>query len=203
MSVMMIDKKTGRTEHAGTMRPVVQAWGDVGEEELARLWQELRDGDAATAGKAEQTLAGAGKRAVEFIHGQLARDSAPPDGAEVDRLVKQLDAELVQDREKALASLREMGSLIEPHLRRAQQAGLSAEAGTRVDLLLQRLTSDGEVSLATADELGAPNLRQEGRAMRVLARIGTPAAVTVLRELAAGPGGVSRTRYARAALREP
>jgi hypothetical protein len=204
MTCMMIDKKTGQTVRAGPMRPVAASRPNVTDEELTRLWEALGEGEPGAAREAEQAMAGGGQRSVEFIRARMqAAKPAPADDAEVDRLIKQLDAEQARDREEAATALRHMGGVIEPHLRKARQGQLSAEAATRVELLLRQITSDDAASLATIEEVVNPDARREARAIRVLAHIGTRAAVELLRELAITPAHLARARYARAALREP
>ena len=69
----------------------------------------------------------------------------------------------------------------------------------RLQLLLSHVRDAATVnSLPASDD---PDIRREQRAIRALARIGTPAAAEALKVLADGPADAPQTRQAVAALR--
>lgn len=103
---------------------------------MARLWQELATEDLAKASRASVALARGGDEAAKFLSRCLK--AKPVDPARTRRLVAELDSPRYPVREKAQAGLAALGLAALPALRTAQKAGLSAEAGSRIKVLLAR-----------------------------------------------------------------
>jgi hypothetical protein len=170
--------------------------------ELEQYWTALSDPDAPKADESARGLIAGGDRAVALLRSKL-RPKPKPDPDQVQQLIDQLDAQHVQDREKAVARLRQLGETIEAQLRQTLSATPSAETKSRIDVLLGQIAEDRRAALPAGQLIANADLRRDVRAIQALARIGTPPAIEALREAAVGPAGAARTRYARAALREP
>jgi hypothetical protein len=109
--------------------------------------------------------------------------SAEP--AQLNALLARLDAEKFEEREKAFEELVELADAAEPRLRLALGEGLGLEVKRRVERALERIELD--------------RLRAE-RAVEVLEIIGNDEARKVLRELAGGMRGATRTEHAAGAM---
>ena len=114
----------------------------------------------------------------------LIRDRVRPadPAAEVARLIRQLDAADLATREAASRELSQWGEAATAAARKALDANPSPEVRRRLEFFLE----DGK------DQAHRTTLRPV-RAVEVLERIGTPAAVEVLRGLAAGPADAITT----------
>jgi hypothetical protein len=110
------------------------------------------------------------------------------DARQLARLIQGLDGAQFEDREKAVKELAALGAAAEPALRRAAEAGASAETKRRAAELLRR------VAAGKAERL--PVLR----AVEVLERIADADARKLLEEIAAGAPGAWLTEEARSAL---
>jgi hypothetical protein len=203
MTAYSIDSKTGRVIHSGPARTGVEP-RVVSPDELARLFDALRNADSAEAEKAVQDLAAAGDPAVALLRSKLPVISAP-DPKRVSKLVALLDAEQLKDRDDASTELKRIGEMVEPQLKAALTDGLSVEAHNRLEAVLShvhaRLASPGEA--ADIDpSVQDPDLRLRLRAVRVLALVATPAAVDCLHILASGPRGALGVAQARSQLRK-
>src|SRR5262249_33491456 len=111
------------------------------------------------------------------------------DEAAVARLVKQLDDDDFETREKASAELEKRGPKIAPVLRALLDKSKSAEVRRRLETLLDQWAK----TPLTGEELRAM------RAVEVLDALGTPEARQVLKALADGADSVL-TREAKAVL---
>src|SRR5262249_29991478 len=112
----------------------------------------------------------------------------------VKQLLGELDNERFAVRQAASRELAELGEQIAPALRRALQGKPPLEVHKRVNALLERalIADRGTVR-------SAPLLRTL-RSIRLLDRLGTPAAIEILRRLAAGPPAARITREASEAV---
>jgi hypothetical protein len=115
---------------------------------------------------------------------------AAPDAVRLTRLIGDLDSEAFATREAATTELTKLGALAEPALRKALEAGPSAEARRRIEQLLAKLESTS----STGEPLRA------SRGIETLERIGTPEARELLARLGRGAPGAGLTREAKAAL---
>jgi HEAT repeat protein len=131
------------------------------------------------------TLVQAPEKAVPCLKEHLAQ-FANVDAKQVARLLKNLDSDEFDVREKATEGLEKLGAAIEPNLREALKGELSEEARTRLQQVLSRFESGSSV--------------RGSRALEVLERIGSPEAREVLQSLAKGASQTSLTKEAQACL---
>jgi hypothetical protein len=160
------------------------------EDGLRRAWEGLGAPVPSEAYPGLWALVAGGDRSVELLGARL-RPAHAADEKEVARLVKGLDDEAFEAREKALARLVALGEAAAPALRKHLAAPPSAEAGQKIRDLL-----------AAAEALTPERLRQ-ARAVQVLEYIGSQRAREALRALAAGDPAARLTAEAASALRRP
>jgi hypothetical protein len=149
------------------------------------LWHDLADADA---GKAYRALGG-WLAAPETAIAIFRRSFAPiksVDSGQVSRLVADLDADQYAVRDRASRELRSLGQGAREHLRQALKTATSIEVTRRIEAALA----------ATPDE----ELRTR-RAIEVLEAIGTPAAMTLLKEWGTGNPETVVAREVAAALK--
>jgi WD40 repeat protein len=167
--------------------------GDPGDEQVRRLWDDLRSPDGGSAFRSMQMLLAAPRRALPLIKGELS--PVPKlEAGRVARLLADLDAEDFGTRERATGELRRLGDAVEAALRRTLERPPAAEVGRRVEKLL------GEIEAERGPNVPAERLRRL-RSLEVLEHLGTPEARAWLAELAAGEPEAPLTRQAQAALR--
>jgi hypothetical protein len=104
---------------------------------------------------------------------------------QISGLVHELDADDFAVREKASAALVRLGPSAEPALREAQAKAGAPEVKQRLEQVLQQLEEKH---------------RHLGNALEMLEMIGTPAARSLLNDLANGARDSRLTREAQAAL---
>jgi hypothetical protein len=156
--------------------------------ELDALWDRLA-GDAEKADAAIQELAASPEQAAELA----ARSLKPAEKGQTERVARllgQLDSNTFAERERAEASLAELGEDAAEALYAALDGEPSAEVRRRAERLLGRLR----------DGPPAPERLRSLRAVQLLEWAGSPAARRALEALADGAPGAERTRAARAAL---
>jgi hypothetical protein len=122
---------------------------------------------------------------VPMLRARLLRPA--PSAERVAALIADLDAGAFAPRERAGAELRELGRVVEPALKRALEAGPTIEAHRRLERLLKDITGPGERARPV-------------RAVQALEYANTPAARTLLKDLAAGPADEPLSQEAKAAL---
>jgi RNA polymerase sigma factor (sigma-70 family) len=154
--------------------------------DLDGLWNDLLGNDAGRAYAAVCRLARS-TAGVKLLGQKLAPAAPLPDADRVARLIKSLDSNEFDEREKASRELAGLGEAAEPMLRKALEAELPAESRRRLNEALEKLSP--------AEEW----LRSE-RAVEALELAGTPEARQVLQALAEGAAGARRTKEAKAAL---
>jgi hypothetical protein len=142
---------------------------------LDALWGDLAGDDAAKAHKAAWTLAANPDASVALL-GQRLRAAQPPDPEHIRALIADLDHKEFARRERAARDLKRLGA--------------AAEAALRAEALLE---SPPLWPPPDADAL------RRTRAIPVLERIGSPAAMSILEKLARGDPTASETRLAEAA----
>jgi WD40 repeat protein len=159
-------------------------------EKRAALWDDLASADAATGYRAVLRLAAA-PEAVALLRERL-RPVPRDDGeaARVQRLIRRLDDDDFEERERAERALGRLGRSCRPALEKALRGAPSPEARRRLRRLLSALDRPGP-DLATLRPL---------RAVEVLERAAAPAARALLRELASGRPDAEMTRAAEGAL---
>jgi WD40 repeat protein len=168
------------------------AGGKLAQGSLEKCWQALGNGDAAAGQEAVGLLARHPDLAVPFLKDKL-RPVAAPAAGEVRALVEQLGAKEFKAREQATAQLTRLGELAGPELRAALQGKPPLETRRRLEALVAALP-ERDFSLAAGEGL------RGARAVQALEAAATPAAVELLRTLAAGVPAAHLTQDAREAL---
>jgi WD40 repeat protein len=156
---------------------------------LASCWADLANDEAKRAYAAIWRLAEVPELTVPFL-GDHLQPAPEPDQRQVRRLIRDLDHEQFEVREKAERELRQMGSAAIPALRQAVEDGPPPETRRRLERLL--------AGPRTAP-LGAQALR-ELRALHALELMATPDAIDLIRRLAGGASQAPLTCQAVAAL---
>jgi RNA polymerase sigma factor (sigma-70 family) len=158
--------------------------------ELDGLWVDLFGDDGHKSYRALCALSGTPKEALAALRARLK----PVPGADRERLarlIKDLDADDFDVREKATAELAKLGSAAEGALRAALEGGPSAEMKQRIGSLQEKLNA-APVS---------PEQVRQSRALELLERLETAEARDFLNELAKGGEGARLTEQAKAAVR--
>jgi len=190
--VFVIDPRTGQVTFATTITPQPSDGAKLSDAEMGDAWLALSGEDANDVDRAATKLVGAGDPAVPFIREQVERGSKVDDQA-VAKLIAQLDHDDFTQRDAATRELRRMGRATEPLLRQALDAKPSAETRSRLEAVLAELQPDPS---------GQRKPDRETSAIAILARIGTPAAIDYLGDLAALSPDSPRAADARRALQE-
>src|SRR5262249_16756211 len=108
---------------------------------LEALWPTLAGEDAVAAGRAVALLRRFPKAGLPYLEDRLKREAAP-DAETVDkikRLIRDLDADEFDVREKATSELGSLGVAAQPALRAALEGEPSAEARRRLKGLLAKM----------------------------------------------------------------
>jgi len=157
---------------------------------LEAAWNDLIGDDATKAHRSIWALTAAPKQTLPLL-----RDNVKPvpagDAKQIAQLVKDLDADDFEVREKASTELEKIGAPAESALRKALEGTPTAEVRTRVGELLKKFTVKAP---------SAERLRSE-RALEVLEHIGGAEARAILEKVAEGAPEAALTQQAKAALR--
>jgi hypothetical protein len=178
-STVLIWDATGRSE-----RPRIPANPTAAQ--LEQLWADLGS-EGHTAYRAVLDLIGAPASAVRLLKERVRPASVDP--VRLDRLLRDLDHDEFEVRDRASRELEILGKSIQLFLTEAQRSS-SPEVRRRIELLLTAMklpTVSGELLRAV-------------RSIEVLERIGTEEARAVLRSLAGGSPELRLTQEAKAAL---
>jgi hypothetical protein len=160
---------------------------------LGAGWDALGSLDVNRAASAFRAMRGAGPRAVAFLVDRFRPAPAETRDAErLDAAIRELDHDDVAVRERATSRLSDMDPAIEPILLRALDATRSPEVDARVGLILSRWNDLLRIPA------GEPLSRY--RAIRVLERIDTPDARSLLRRLRDSAPSLRERRAALSAL---
>jgi WD40 repeat protein len=154
-------------------------------EQRAQLWAVLRSEAPAKASAATEQLALGG----EAVLAHIRRDVKPVDAALFARLLKDLDADVFETREKAMAGMKARGRAYENMLRKELKGKPSLEVYRSIEKLLAELPEAVE-----GDHL------RELRAIELLELLGTDEAKKILKTLASGAPDAELTQRAKAAL---
>jgi RNA polymerase sigma factor (sigma-70 family) len=163
---------------------------DLAQQDLDRLWNDLKSADAPKAHAALWALVAAPEGAVPLLKDRLRPVPRVP-ADRLHRLVADLDAEDFARREEASRELAKLGTEVEPELRQALKAKTSLEMRRRVEALLGSLICQTEMT---------PDALRRLRAIQVLEQIGSPEARRVLETLTRGAPAAPATRDATSAL---
>jgi hypothetical protein len=161
--------------------------GPMNAAELDRAWQALAGRDGRAAWQAVWRLAAAPDQAVPFLRQRVA--PVRPERA-IQQLIRDLDGDRFDTRERASRELEELGQRAGPALRRAVAGTPSPELRRRATELLDKLDRP----------LPGPGEMPAVRALAALERMGTPGARRLLRELADGLPEARLTEMAKGAL---
>jgi WD40 repeat protein len=159
--------------------------------ELEALWDDLTISDGERAYRAVGQLAESGAASALFIRKRLKAESASEE-PRLARLLKNLDDDDFEVREKATAALEGLGLKARAALRRALETSKSAEVCARAGRLLQKLDK--------SDERPPSAALIAQRAVEALEQSRSPEARDVLKNLAAGPPDAEPARSAKEAL---
>jgi hypothetical protein len=189
----------GRTLVTGSADTTVLVWDvsdlagrakrppvDLSGKELSGLWDDLAGADAARAYTAMGKLT-AGRGAVAFLAGRL-RPAASPDARRLANLLKELQSDRYDARQKATAEIEEIGDQAEPALRAVLQGKPALETRQRVERLLAQIATPAGERL------------QALRAVEVLEHIGNAPARRLLGVLAKGAPDARLSREVRESL---
>jgi RNA polymerase sigma factor (sigma-70 family) len=165
-----------------------EAAPELAPKELESLWADLGGADVPKARQALMTLAASLAQTVPFLKERLQPVEAPAK-ERIARLLKDLDSEEFEVREKAQAELEKLGELALPALRQALEDKPSLEFRRRVESILQHVGPGTVPGLALVRLL---------RAVEVLERIRTAEAAEVLERLAKGAPESRLTQDAKA-----
>jgi hypothetical protein len=192
----------GRVLASGGGDGTVLLWDVTGRRENGKLaaadlppptlegdWTDLTGDDGGKVHKAVWALAAAPKQVLPLLRATL-KPVAAGDGKRIARLIKELDADDFDTREKASAELEKVGESAALALRKALEGTPSAEVRGRITRLLDSF--GGKV-------VSADVVRRE-RALEVLEHMGGAEARALLEELAKGAPEAALTREAKAAL---
>jgi WD40 repeat protein len=156
-------------------------------EQVRALVADLRGNNPLRAFQAFHRLSRSPEKVVAVLRDRLP-PVPPADPERLARLLRQLDSDAFEERERATAALRELGPPAERGLKQALTAERSAEVRKRIGLVL------GELEQASKG-------RRTDWSVRLLERVGTAEARTLLEALAGGAPGAPRTEAAAAALK--
>jgi WD40 repeat protein len=171
-------------------RPAAATGGDVDPATLDELRLRLGSGNAAEAYPAMRTLAAAPRPALPLLKRVLQRPAGLT-AEQLARLIRDLDDDAFEVREKASAALAQGGEAAARALRKALASAPPPEVRRRADAVLELLESS-QVLPANLPQL---------RAVHVLERIASPEAKKLLQEVAGRPGEGDAEQHARAALK--
>lgn len=158
------------------------------EAKLKECWNDLAGEDAGRAHRAVWTLIRAPRQSIPLLQAHL-HPVKPVSSEQIERWIRDLDADAFEKREKAMAELENLGKSVEPALRCAMANKPTLEQRRRIEPMLAKLES----AIPPSETL------RSLRAVRVLEHAGTPEAQRLLDELAGGAEGAWITCAARAA----
>jgi WD40 repeat protein len=188
----------GKTVLSGSWDTTVLAWDiyglreaarDVPNQELDDAWKELADGEASQGLRAMRKLL-AGQRQTVPMFSRHLKPVVPVSKDEIARMIKDLDSDNFDVRQKGFDGLDRLGPLAQEALRKALAQELSLEARRKVEQLLEKLR-EGPTPAGMLREI---------RALEVLEVIGTPEARTLLEKMAGGAPNAPLTGAAKASL---
>jgi RNA polymerase sigma factor (sigma-70 family) len=194
----------GKTLASGSEDTTILVWDLTGKaassprglanltaKELDGLWEDL-GGEAPRAYRAMRRLTAATPaETATFLKDRLQGLESPTTG--INRLIKDLDDDEFEVREKATTELAKLGKAAEPRLHEVLKEQPTVEVRRRVEGLLDKWTTSDK-PMFSPQELTAI------RGIEVLEHIGGAEARQVLEKLARGAAEDRRTQEAKAAL---
>jgi WD40 repeat protein len=158
----------------------------TGPGNVDKAWADLRSEDAAVAFNAIKRLARSAAAALPFLREKVA-PVAPPDPAQVSRLIGDLDHKEYRRREAAARALAGLGERVREPLQKALTGRAPPELRERIERLL------------ASDERPTLDQLRRLRALEAVEVAGTPEAAKLLAYWASGAPGASFTKDADAA----
>jgi hypothetical protein len=175
---------------ADFLRPARQRPRTLSDAELAALWADLADNDAAKAARAIRALSLAPGEALPFLGKRL--QPVPVLGGKererLDRLLADLDNDSFEVRRRAEKEIAELGEAALPALEKV----MAGRPGPEVRRAVERLA-------AALDSSESPECLRALRAVEALEQMGTPGAARLLRTLGGGAPGARLTSDAKGA----
>jgi WD40 repeat protein len=175
---------------AAISKPISVAPAVLSAKQLAALWDDLADNNAAKAYQAINQLAASPAEAAPFLKARL-KPIPHIDPKLLDKLFDELNSEKFKVREKASFELEKLGDLALGELQKRLVQKPTLELRQRMEKLLLKLL--GPVT--------SPEMMQQMRAIEALEKMGTPEALEVLVGLAKGAPGHRVTEDASAAAK--
>jgi WD40 repeat protein len=189
----------GRSVASGSWDTTMLLWDIYGmhdatpqefpERELETAWNDLGNTDSSRSFGAIRKLMQSPNQATALLSKQL-KSIVPVSKDHIARLIRDLDNNNFNVRQKAFDDLDRLGGVAEEPLRKALATELPLEVRRRVEQLLEKLR-EGPVQ---GDQL------QASRALEILEQLGNTDARGVLEKLAKGEPGAPLTRETRQAL---
>jgi WD40 repeat protein len=165
-------------------RSGLKAW------EFERCWRELLSSDGWAADQAAWLLAADAPQSLPFLKEHLRRVSSEE---EIHQLIRDLDSEVFQTRERAMKRLQADGDAAESALRHVMMEKPSLELRRRVKDLLEDIEAHRRPA-PVGERLRAV------RAVRVLEHMETKEAREILEDMARGGIGARETQEAQEAV---
>ena len=171
---------------------------ELTDQQREDLWRDLDGDDAVKAFSALWTMVGGGEKTVQFVRGRLGQPTVktptaatgppapqgPSAEEELPGLLKEMDDESFQTRERATQRLREIGRPILSTLQKLSETVESPEVRVRLKRVVAELALDATEEAAREAAKPAPKPPPPKllapRAVRVLETIGSPSALEVL-----------------------
>ena len=163
----------------------------AGSEKLDSLWTDLGLNDPVRVHRATTALAARPKEVVPFLEIQL-RPVPHFCPRRLQILIRELDSDQFDIRERSSRALERLGEAIEPELRKALAGRASLEMRRRIRFLLENFTFDRLHP--------SPDRLRQARAIEVLEQIGDAPSRRLLGLLAEGEPEAPLTIEAKAAL---
>jgi RNA polymerase sigma factor (sigma-70 family) len=163
--------------------------GELNAAQLDELWKDLGT-DGEKWYKALGKLAGAPKQAVTLF-AERVKPATGIEAKKLEQLVKDLDSNDFETREKATAELEKLGEIARPALDRILKSQPALETQQRVERIIEKMVTG---------QPPPPEVLRSIRAVRVLQMIGSPEAKQLLATLAKGAPGDRLTVEADAVL---
>jgi WD40 repeat protein len=157
---------------------------------MESLWGDLASEDAAVAFRAQNALSGAPKETIALLRQEL-RPAVEVDAKRIDELITDLDNNPFDVRRKSTAELEALGDSAGPAMKKALEAGPSAEVRRHLERLVERLAGNQTPSGKTLRSM---------RAVELLERLDSSDARRLLEALAKGAEPAWLTREAKSSL---
>lgn len=156
------------------------------------LWADLMGADRVKAAAAQRAFLASAPDQVGFIGGQLGKTAVDKEKlARIQRLLKELDADSFDVRDRATDELVKLGPDAADAVRALASSAPNDEVAYRTRLILRRLNAEGQP---------VSTVGRTVRAVRVLERAANADARALLVKLAAGEFGFEIAPDAKAAL---